>query len=130
MSKNRLSKHPRTVTDERAREIVGVLLTHFGPMESYKLLNLSLLMANDISRRCIAGIDVRRVTKNAGLGQFGWRHLVCEMLIDGLIENVGETTTLKVVMPHCIDGDDAERIREIEMIPPRFAIGLGLRSGD
>lgn len=115
MALNALTKGPRVITDERSRQIIRIILTHFGPIQRFELLGMALKIGNDKLREVFAGIrsPLKRTPSIHSLGEYGFPHLLGRMVTLGEIRICGERVI--VLTPEAADADDAERIRELEM---------------
>lgn len=114
MSRNTLTKGPRVITDERSRQIIRIILTHFGPVQRFELLGMALKIGNDNLRQLFAGMrSFKRTPSIHSLGDYGFPHLLGRMVDRGEIRICGENVI--VITPEAADAEDAERLRELEM---------------
>jgi len=114
MARNTLTKGPRVITDERSRQIIRIILTHFGPVQRFELLGMALKIGNDNLRQLFAGIrsPLKRTPSIHSLGEYGFPHLLGSMVLAGEIRICGDT--VYGVKTETADADDQVRLTELE----------------
>jgi len=114
MARNTLTKGPRVITAERSRQIIRIILTHFGPVQRFELLGMALKLGNDNLRQMFAGIrsPLKRTPSIHSLGEYGFPHLLGSMVIAGEIRICGDT--VYGVKTETADADDQVRLTELE----------------
>ena len=114
MARNTLTKGPRVITDERSRQIIRIILTHFGPVQRFKLLGMALQIGNDNLRQLFAGMkSFKRTPSIHSLGDYGFPCLLGSMVIAGEIRICGDM--VYGVKSETADADDQVRIDELEI---------------
>jgi hypothetical protein len=121
MAQNALTRGPRVITDERSRQIIRIILTHFGPVQRFELLGMALKIGNDNLRKLFAGIrsPLKRTPSIHSLGEYGFPHLLGRMVTLGEIRICGENVI--ALKQEAADAEDTERIMELEMCIQRQA---------
>jgi len=114
MARNTLTKGPRVITDERSRQIIRIILTHFGPVQRFELLGMALQIGNDNLRQLFAGMkSFKRTPSIHSLGDYGFPCLLGSMVIAGEIRICGDM--VYGVKSETADADDQVRIDELEI---------------
>ena len=114
MARNTLTKGPRVITDERSRQIIRIILTHFGPVQRFELLGMALQIGNDNLRQLFAGMkSFKRTPSIHSLGDYGFPCLLGSMVIVGEIRICGDM--VYGVKSETADADDQVRIDELEI---------------
>lgn len=112
MARNTLTKGPRVITDERSRQIIRIILTHFGPVQRFELLGMALQIGNDNLRQLFAGMkSFKRTPSIHSLGDYRFPCLLGSMVIAGEIRIVGDMVYGVKAEP--ADADDQVRISEL-----------------
>lgn len=114
MAKNTLSSACRVITADRSRQIIRILLTHFGPISRFELLGMALKMGNDKLRKLFAGLasPSARTPRIHSLGDYGFPHLLGSMVLSDEIRICGDT--VYGVKNETADADDQVRLTELE----------------